>query len=72
MRLQPPTTKSLEGNFFFGIFSLRKNAKKKITEGEAIKLSFILTQSVRDKDLMNSLIEYLGPPPRGAKQGVGI
>jgi len=46
--------------------------KKKITEGEAIKLSFILTQSVRDKDLMNSLIEYLGPPPRGAKQGVGI
>ena len=28
--------------------------------GEAIKLSFILTQSDRDKDLMNSLIEYLG------------
>jgi hypothetical protein len=28
--------------------------------GEAIKLSFILTQSNRDKDLMNSLIEYLG------------
>ncbi|RYE12349.1 MAG: hypothetical protein EOP34_11010, partial [Rickettsiales bacterium] len=25
--------------------------------GEAIKLSFILTQSSRDKDLMNSLIE---------------
>lgn len=29
-------------------------------QGEAIKLSFILTQSSRDKDLMNSLIEYLG------------
>lgn len=28
--------------------------------GEAIKLSFILTKSNRDKDLMNSLIEYLG------------
>ena len=28
--------------------------------GEAIKLSFILTQSARDKDLMSSMIEYLG------------
>jgi len=41
-------------------FFLKKKCQKKITEGEAIKLSFILTQSDRDKDLMNSLIEYLG------------
>lgn len=44
-----------EGCFSVVIF---KSLTSKL--GEAIKLSFILTQSSRDKDLMNSLIEYLG------------
>lgn len=44
-----------EGCFSVVIF---KSLTSKL--GEAIKLSFILTQSDRDKDLMNSLIEYLG------------
>lgn len=44
-----------EGCFSVVIF---KSLTSKL--GEAIKLSFILTQSARDKDLMSSMIEYLG------------
>jgi len=44
-----------EGCFSVVIF---KSLTSKL--GESIKLSFVLTQSDRDKDLMNSLIEYLG------------
>ena len=44
-----------EGCFSISIF---KSQTSKI--GEATKLSFILTQSVRDEDLMKSLIKYLG------------
>ena len=61
-------------NFFFYIYEIYVNKKvnaegcfsvtifKYLTSrlGEVVKLSFILTQSDRDKDLMNSLIEYLG------------
>ena len=44
-----------EGCFSVVIF---KNKTSKL--GEAVKLSFILTQSIRDESLMKSLIEYLG------------
>jgi hypothetical protein len=44
-----------EGCFHISIFKSKTSKCK-----EAVKLSFILTQNVRDKDLMNSLIEYLG------------
>jgi len=44
-----------EGCFSVVIF---KSLTSKL--GEAIKLSFILTQSARDRDLMSSMIEYLG------------
>ena len=44
-----------EGCFSVVIF---KNKTSKL--GEAVKLSFILTQSIRDESLIKSLIEYLG------------
>ena len=43
-----------------GCFSVTIFKSLTSKRGEAIKLSFILTQSDRDKDLMNSLIKYLG------------
>ena len=44
-----------EGCFSVVIF---KSLTSKL--GEAIKLNFILTQSARDKDLISSMVEYLG------------
>lgn len=44
-----------EGCFSVVIF---KNKTSKL--GEAVKLSFIITQSIRDESLIKSLIEYLG------------
>jgi len=44
-----------EGCFSLVIF---KNKTSKL--GEAVKLSFIITQSIRDESLIKSLIEYLG------------
>jgi len=44
-----------EGCFSIDLF---KSSTSKL--GEATKLTFMLTQSDRDKDLMSSLIEYLG------------
>jgi len=66
LRLEVPLSKNInpfwlagfveaEGCFHISIFK-----SKTSKYGEAVKLSFILTQNVRDKDLMNSLIEYLG------------
>jgi len=43
-----------------GCFSVTIFKSKTSKFGEAVKLSFILTQNVRDEDLMKSLIEYLG------------
>ena len=43
-----------------GCFSVSIFKSKTSKLGEAVKLSFILTQNVRDEDLMKSLIEYLG------------
>jgi hypothetical protein len=43
-----------------GCFSVIKFKSQTSKLGEAVKLSFILTQSIRDEDLMKSLIEYLG------------
>jgi len=43
-----------------GCFSVIKFKSPTSKYGEAVKLSFILTQSIRDEDLMKSLIEYLG------------
>ena len=44
-----------EGCFYIAIF---KSSTSKL--GEAVKLSFIITQHIRDEYLMKSLIEYLG------------
>jgi len=44
-----------EGCFYISIF---KSSTSKL--GEAVKLSFIITQHIRDEYLMKSLIEYLG------------
>lgn len=44
-----------EGSFYISIF---KSSTSKL--GEAVKLSFIITQHIRDDYLMKSLIEYLG------------
>jgi len=66
LRLEVPLSKNInpfwlagfvqaEGCFHISIFKSKTSKCK-----EAVKLSFILTQNVRDKDLMNSLIEYLG------------
>nr|YP_009945084.1 LAGLIDADG endonuclease [Monilinia laxa]QOE17448.1 LAGLIDADG endonuclease [Monilinia laxa] len=43
-----------------GCFSVVVFKNKTSKYGEAIKLSFILTQSIRDEYLIKSLIEYLG------------
>jgi hypothetical protein len=43
-----------------GCFSVSIFKSKTSKFGEAVKLSFILTQNVRDEDLIKSLIEYLG------------
>uniref|UniRef100_UPI0030E2826D hypothetical protein n=1 Tax=Ophiocordyceps sobolifera TaxID=94213 RepID=UPI0030E2826D len=43
-----------------GCFSITTFKSETSKLGEVAKLSFILTQSVRDEDLMKSLIEYLG------------
>lgn len=43
-----------------GCFSVVRFKSPTSKHGEAIKLSFILTQSIRDEYLMKSLIEYLG------------
>ena len=43
-----------------GCFSVVIFKNKTSKWGEAIKLSFILTQSIRDESLIKSLIEYLG------------
>ena len=43
-----------------GCFSVVVFKNKTSKYGEAVKLSFILTQSIRDEYLIKSLIEYLG------------
>nr|QIJ45925.1 hypothetical protein [Calonectria ilicicola]QIJ45966.1 hypothetical protein [Calonectria ilicicola] len=43
-----------------GCFSVVIFKNKTSKSGEAVKLSFILTQSIRDESLIKSLIEYLG------------
>jgi hypothetical protein len=43
-----------------GCFSVIRFKSPTSKLGEAVKLSFILTQSIRDEYLIKSLIEYLG------------
>lgn len=42
-----------------GCFSVTIFKSKTSNYGESVKLSFILTQNVRDKNLIKSLVEYL-------------